>query len=393
MGDHLKKQALCIASVASNLDNFNRNNVKILQELGYEVTLAANFCSKEDINSQEKINSFAKEMRAIGVHITHIDFARSPRKLGMQIKSILQVRKLLSRNFDLIHCHTPVCAVIVRALAQKYRRKNGTRVLYTAHGFHFYSGAPLKNWLIFYPIEKWMSRYTDVLITINKEDYKRAKTKFHAKKTVYVPGVGVDTEKFGWRFQCDEIREKIRKKREEIGVPVDAKLIISVGELSARKNHKIVVEALNNINNSNIFYVIVGRGLQKDRLKKLDKTGRLILLGYRTDIVDLLNASDLFIFPSIQEGLPVALMEAMAAGVPCVVSRIRGNTDLIKENEMMFSPYAKDEVEHSISKIIREDQAELGKKNSLIIQGFSIKAVNKQMAKIYVEQMKSIHEM
>ena len=126
-------------------------------------------------------------------------------------------------------------------------------------------------------------------------------------------------------------------KRVEIGIPIDAKLLIFVGELSVRKNHKVVVEALQ-ILPDDYWYVIVGKGDLKNELEGLDKTGRLKLLGYRTDVVDLLHASDLFIFPSLQEGLPVALMESMAAGLPCVASDIRGNRDLmsdclVRENE------------------------------------------------------------
>ena len=145
MGTKIKKQALCIATVASMLDNFNRSNVDILLNMGYEVTLAANFHSREDINSQEKIYAFVKEMRAEGIHIVHIEFSRSIINACMHAKAVLQVKKLLKRQFDLIHCHSPICAVIVRLLACTYRKKYGTKVFYTAHGFHFYKGAPLKN--------------------------------------------------------------------------------------------------------------------------------------------------------------------------------------------------------------------------------------------------------
>lgn len=381
MGNHLKKQALCIASVASNLDNFNRNNVKILQELGYEVTLAANFYSKEDINSQEKINDFAKEMRAIGVHIIHIDFVRSPKKAVMQIKSILQVRKLLVRNFDLIHCHTPVCAVIVRTLAQKYQRKYGTRVFYTAHGFHFYTGAPLKNWLIFYPVEKWMSRYTDVLITINKEDYKRAKTKFHAKKTVYVPGIGVDTKKFGTHRRSDEIRK-------ELGIGADEKILLSVGELNENKNHEIVIRALAKCK-GRYHYIIVGQGRKREQLERLirelELEEKVQLVGFRKDVADFYDAADAFVFPSFREGLSVSLMEAMASGLPVVCSRIRGNIDLIDEDKggFFFDPADVDSVKVSIGKLMKSDKDMMGSYNHEKIKGFDLKKVEETMQKSY----------
>ncbi len=196
MNSDRKKKALCIASVASNLDNFNRSNVEILKNLGYEVTIAANFHTAEDINSREKLDAFAKDMEAQGAKVVQIDFSRNPAKLGMQIKSIRQVKELLKERFDLIHCHTPICAAIVRACAKKYRKQYGTKVLYTAHGFHFYKGAPLKNWLLYYPIEKWLSKYTDVLMVMNREDLDRAKRKFKAGKVVYVPGIGIDIERF-----------------------------------------------------------------------------------------------------------------------------------------------------------------------------------------------------
>lgn len=123
---------------------------------------------------------------------------------------------------------------------------------------------------------------------------------------------------------------KRKAKRDVIHIPIKAKLIISVGELSVRKNHSIVIEALNRINDKNIYYIIVGQGALLNALLNKDQTGRLKLLGYRTDIVDLLHCADLFAFPSLQEGLPVALMEAMASGIPCLASKIRGNIDLLE---------------------------------------------------------------
>ena len=165
-----KKKALCLASMASNLDNFNRNNVKLLQELDYDVTLAANFRTSEDSSSQKKINSFRKEMKEDGVHTVQIDFSRKVANVKKQIKSIGQVRRLLAQGYDLIHCHTPICAAITRLCARRYQKKGVTKVIYTAHGFHFFKGAPIKNWIFFFPVEKWLSRYTDVLININKED-------------------------------------------------------------------------------------------------------------------------------------------------------------------------------------------------------------------------------
>lgn len=227
------KKALMIASMASMLRNFNLNNIRLLRDLGYEVTLAANFRT-EDSNSPESIQKFRQQMNKEGVLIRQIDFTRKIGNIKGHIKSYKQVQKLANENFDLIHCHSPICAAITRYV---FRREPG-KIIYTAHGFHFYKGAPLQNWLLYYPIEKWLSRYTDILITINKEDYKRAKEKFHPKRTEYVPGVGIDVEK----IQAVQVDRE--SKRRELGIGKDDFLLLSVGELNKNKNHEVVIRAL-----------------------------------------------------------------------------------------------------------------------------------------------------
>ena len=424
------KKALCLASMASNLDNFNRGNVELLQSLGYEVTLASNFSTGEDINSREKIDSFLKEMHDIGVRTVQIDFSRSVFKLGRHRKAYRQVRDLLKEGFDLLHCHTPVGAAIARLCARKLQKRGQIKVIYTAHGFHFFKGAPLAYWMLFYPTEKYLSRFTDVLITINKEDYERASKKFRAKKTVYVPGIGVDVEGLGrkseeengeWEridkdsaerknverdnndkdiaervcLEEDSTKQKCSEKsthrdriRQELGIPSDAKLLISVGELSKRKNHLPVIEALNEINNPDIYYVIAGKGALAEKLKAADKTGRLILTGYRSNISELLHTSDLFVFPSLQEGLPVALMEAMAAGVPCICSRIRGNTDLVTDEKFLFDPRSKKSIKEAIEHFLIASGQEIRdevEKNRLAVSACDKKAVMERMREVYLE--------
>lgn len=379
-----KKQALCIASVASNLDNFNRDNVHILLGLGYEVTLAANFHSKEDINSQEKIDAFAKEMRAEGVHIVHIDFSRSLKKVDMQIKSVFQVKELLKRRYALIHCHSPICSAIVRRAAEVYRRKIGTKVVYTAHGFHFYNRAPIKNWLLYYPIEKWMSRYTDILITINHEDYQRAKKRFYAKKTVYVPGVGIDMEQFHSGLVDKE------EKRRKLGLENTDIMLLSVGELSKRKNHEVVIRAVHQLANPSVRYFICGKGKLDGRLKKLIKhlgmEKQVKLLGYRTDISELCQAADLFVFPSLQEGLPVALMEAIACKMPVICSRIRGNVDLISDSRFLFEANDPGSVKRCMEYVFqleRDAKKDAMNMNYRCISAYGLASVSHRMEKLY----------
>ena len=376
------KKALFIASMGSMLDNFNRANIKMVQDLGYDVTLAANFNTSEDTNSHEKIMKFCDEMKANGCHIVQIDFGRSVSHVGQQMKSVEQVRELLKRRFDLVHCHSPICAAITRVEYEKYRKQGG-KLIYTAHGFHFYDGAPKKNWLIFYPIERVLSKYTDVLITINKEDYNRAKNEFHAKKTIYVPGVGVDTKKF------ENVSASIDReaKREELGVKDSDTLLLSVGELNENKNHSVVIKALGELQgdgklgDNHIVYMIAGTGDTKDTLKQLGKAENVDvqLLGFREDVSELLTAADMFILPSIREGLNVSLMEAMASGTPCLAGNIRGNVDLIDSGKggELFDPQDVKSVADAISTEInqRDNWAQQGKHNLEKIRNFDLSIV------------------
>lgn len=263
------------------------------------------------------------------------------------LRAARELREVVRRNgYDIVHCHTPVAAACAR-IACRGLRKNGVKVVYTAHGFHFYKGAPLKNWLFYYPVEKVLSYWTDCLVTINKEDYRRAQKKFHAKRTEYVPGVGIDLKKFCVPDFVQDIDGTHipymlwrKKKREEFGLVSEDFVIVSVGELNANKNHKVVIEAVARLKNKKIKYLICGKGGLEDELtgfiEKLGLEKQVFLLGFCNDIREILWMGDLFAFPSKREGLPVALMEAMASGIPCIASNIRGNRDLFGKEKVKY---------------------------------------------------------
>jgi len=199
-------------------------------------------------------------------------------------------------------------------------------MIYTAHGFHFFEGAPLRNWFLYYPLE-WISAFgTDVLITINKEDYRRAK-RFHAGTAKYVPGVGVDVERFGVRPADSSVI------RRDLGLSENSFTVLSVGELNDNKNHKTIIKAISLLKAPSVRYLLCGDGpgrLDLERLAQdLGIADRVKFLGYRRDIPELLAAADVFCHASFREGLPLSLMEAMAAGKAIVASRIRGAVDLI----------------------------------------------------------------
>ena len=299
-------------------------------------------------------------------------------------KSIGNLRKIIKDNkYDIVHCHTPIAAALTR-LACRPLRKKGLKVIYTAHGFHFYKGAPIKNWLVFFPIEWLCSYWTDVLITINKEDYRLAKRHLHAKKVYYVPGVGINLEKF------NHIGIDKSDKRKEIGVPDECLLLLSVGELNENKNHESVIRALSQLNDKNIYYAIAGKGTKANRLvnvaEKLGIANNVKLLGFRSDINELLEITDIYILPSFREGLNVSLMEAMASGLPCAVSQIRGNVDLIcKDGGAFFSPNSEKECGEAIKELLVVDRIKMGIYNKVKIAEFDIAKVNKRIMEIYDE--------
>lgn len=308
-----------------------------------------------------------------------ISCTRSPLNKG-NLKAITQIKNLVENNgYDIVHCHTPIAAFCTR-LACRKARKNGTRVFYTAHGFHFYKGAPLKNWLLFYTAEKLCARLTDVLITINQEDYELAQRKLKAKRVVYVPGVGIDLEKFG------PVATDANEKRKALGIPKDARLLLSVGELNENKNHETVIRAISDM--KDVYYIIAGDGSKKEALLSvIEKSGlldRVKLLGRRDDIAELCSAADAFVFPSFREGLSVALMEAMACGLPCAVSKIRGNTDLIDQNGgTLFSPHSVQSCKEALEELFGGDLQKAGEYNAEKVKKFSLDNVNKEMKKLY----------
>lgn len=362
----MKKKAMVIATVHSFVSHFEKNDIKILQELCYEVVVATNY------------EEYKGELEDLNIEKLDIPFTRSPISLK-NIKAFFKLNKYLKENqVDLIHCHTPVGGVVGRMIG---RWNKVSRIIYTAHGFHFFNGAPKINWLIYYPIEKILSKFTDTLITINKEDYERAKT-FYAKNVEYIPGVGIDVEK----IQNIEVDKE--QKRKELGLSMDDIVLLSVGELSSRKNHITPIRALAEIKDKNIKYLIAGVGALenylKEEIKKLGLENQVKLLGYRKDIYELNKLSDIFIFPSKQEGLPVALMEALACGLPVICSDIRGNRDLIGEKKYCVNIYNIEVLQKEIKELIndKEVRIRIGRDNQKIVEKYDLKNVEKIMREI-----------
>lgn len=375
------KTVLVITSVASMVDQFLFPTLELFQNMEYEVHVACNF-EKGNTCSDERVLELKSKLRDRNILYHQIDFAREVSKVSENIRAYKEVYKLVSdHKYDLIHCHSPIGGLIAR-LAARNVRKNGTKVFYTAHGFHFYKGAPLKNWLLYYPVEKLCAHFTDVLITINQEDYALAQKKMKAKRVEYVPGVGIDLTKFG------QVAVDKSAKRKELGIPEDAMLLLSVGELNKNKNHETVIRAIKDLD---VYYIIAGKGDLQEHLQsvidELGLTNRVKLIGFRSDITELCAAADLFVFPSFREGLSRSLMEAMASGLPCVVSNIRGNADLIEDGKGGFlcTSASAEEFAAVLQELLQNAalRQKMGKNNRQKIKKFDVSVVENKMRKIY----------
>lgn len=377
------KKMLMLASVASMIDQFNMSNIQILLNMGYEVHVACNFV-KGNTCSDKKIQKLQLRLQQLNIQYYQIDFARSVTKIKDNFKAYQQVLNLMKKNkYDFIHCHSPIGGLCGRIAAHSTK----TKIIYTAHGFHFFKGAPIKNWLLYYPIERWLARYTDTLITINKEDYYRAKKTFKAGKIEYIPGVGIDTKNFS-----ETVVDK-SEKRNELSLPDDAFVILSVGELNKNKNHETIIKALEKLDNPKIYYIICGQGplniYLNQLVKKLGLEKQVKLLGFCKDINEICKVSDCFAFPSRREGLGLAALEAMSSGIPIITSNVHGILDysINGKTGYYYSPDDVDGFSRAIDKLFNNKDLcnNMGKYNINAVKKFDIKLINIEMNKIYKE--------
>lgn len=361
---------LFVATVSNSI-LFVEKQIDILLNNGHKVGIACNISSP-----------IKQELLDRGVKTYNLQFSRNPFYIS-NLRALASLKRIVrEEDYRVIHTLTPIASVAAR-WARLFNKE--AILIYTAHGFHFYRGAPLHNWLIYYPIEKIFSYVTDYLITINSEDFEFAKRHLRTRNgsILFVHGVGIDTRKFimdvGMR----------KNKRMELCIPEAAKLLVSVGELNENKNHSIVVRALGQINDSNLHYIICGNGHLAKQLsmlaKELDISERVHLLGYREDISEILNAADVFVLPSKREGLPVSLMEAMSVGLPVICSDIRGNRDLIQDGLGGFLFKSNDvySLKEKLLNAFSSDIDSMREYNIRFIKNFTLDKVLKEMQDIY----------
>ena len=371
-------ERILITCTDSMMKQFLEPHVRNLAENGYEVEIA---CS-EVLNRMTEVRQDLGQL--VPVHELHLK--RSPLAVS-NARGYRELKKLIhTGRYDLIWTNEPVMGVATRLAARKARR-HGTKVLYMVHGFHFYKGAPLLNWLVFCPVERLMASRADCICTINREDYARAQ-KMHTPRAAYIHGVGIDTG----RLQPGDNPAGLRQ---ELGLSEDAFLVLSVGELNGNKNQQVIIRAVARLKDPAVHYVLCGKGDQLQSLEalaeELNIAGQVHFLGYRRDIADICRQSDVFALPSRREGLPFAAMEAMYCGLPLVNSGIRGLTDITEDGASGYvcGPDDAECYAESIRKLkdAPEDRIRMGERNQKTVEAFTIDRTKQEILRLIREIM------
>lgn len=365
------KKILYVATITEHFYYFHLPYLKMFHDLGWQVDVA----SHGDVELPFCDNRY------------EIPIKRSPADKD-NIQAYKKLKKIIKDNhYDIIHCHTPMGGILAR-LAAASCRKHGTKVLYTAHGFHFYQGAPILNWLVYYPVEFAMSFLTDCLITINEEDYNCAEKLLPVKDIKMVNGVGYNSDRY---FPVPS--EEKESLRQQLGYSQDEKLLIYVAEMNANKNQAMLIRALKNISceRDDVRLIIAGadnfNGEYVRLAKELGIEDKVDFLGHREDINDLLHISDIAVGSSYREGLPVNVMEALACGLPVVLSDNRGHRVLGAngENGYVVKVNDHDAMAEKITMILNDDNLydRLSKNAVKLVKPFSKESVLAELTQVY----------
>lgn len=367
-----------LAPMGSVHRRFNKANIDALHALGYEVELCANFENGEgpEMHNQKYVGECAIN----GIKAHSIPFARH--SLTSNLKCLPLLTGLLKREqYDIVHAHTETGGLLLK-LARGVKGKS--KFFYTPHGMSFWKGSGLKSQLVYKPLERWICSAMDMNLGINMEEVEYL-MRWNKLTACYVHGIGLNVA----RMQSPaRSKEYVRK---EFDLSESDKLVISIGELDDNKNHITVIRALAKLGRKDFKYVVCGVGPNKDMLLaesvSLGLKENTILAGYRSDISDILNAADIFVFPSYHEGMPVSALEAMACGLPVICSEIRGNVDIVRDgdNGFLFEPSNIDTLSQKLVYLMDDvsTRETMGAKNKELVKAFSLEAVTEELRKIY----------
>lgn len=310
------KKVLYVTTVSRTINAFLIPHINMLLDNGYEVHCACSIDKPVD-----------KELQRRGVKIFEVPFSRNPLGIG-NIKAFIKLEELQRiNNYDIVHVHTPIAAIYGRLLKLSFP---SLRTIYTAHGYHFLKGGSKLGWFLYYPIEKIMAKFTDVIININKEDYEITKERLKPKRCYLLNGVGLDLDKYK-KLSSKEIQEK----RKEFGLNDKDFVVLMIAEINKNKNHIQLINAMDILKDKypNIKVLCIGDGSLREKLDKQitlkNLENNIFMLGYRQDVNELINISDIGILMSYREGLPRNIMEFMACGRKVIATDIRGCRDLV----------------------------------------------------------------
>lgn len=372
----MTKKVLLVATVQSHIAQFHRPLASLLHDNGYEVHVAArdNLAEKNGL----QIDFVEK--------IYNLPFARSPKSKDnyfayKQLKHILDTER-----YDIVHCNTPMGGIVAR-LAARTARKKGTKVIYTAHGFHFYKGGPLKSWIFYYPVEKLFSRLTDILITITYEDYNLASKTFHCR-VEHMHGVGVDEKRY---FPIDKVQKKIL--RQKMGFDSEQKIILCIGELNENKNQSVAIRMMHKIREQypNALLLLAGNGPKQSYLEELivqeGLQNNVKLLGYVTNLQDYQHIIDIQVCCSKREGLPLNVVESMLSGNAIVATMNRGHRELIRDGENGYIVPQNDSIAmaNKVLTLLKDENLKLKIETAAHVFAiqYGVNSVKKELARIY----------
>ena len=361
------------------LGNVRKPCIETAHEMGYEIWVGVNKDKPEELKSDADYPVYFYDS-----HTYRNLFAFKDNCIAFRNA----MRVLKKGGFEVIHCNTPIGGVIGRLCGKLLKVPH---IIYTVHGFHFYKGAPLFNRTVLKWAEMIMAHWTDVIITMNQEDYEAAK-KFKLRnngKVYYVPGVGIDTDVYK-----NVVVDK-NKIRSSLGLKDSDIVCISMGDLIPRKNYGVAIKTIAECRNPNLHYLICGKGPELKNLQYLAKEkgieNQIHFLGYRIDIKELLKVADIFMFTTLQEGMPRSMMEAMASGLPCIASKIRGNVDLLEDGKGGYLVPV-DDVRVIADKLRKlaldtELRKKMSERNLIRIKDFDTAKVKEIIGKIYREEL------
>jgi glycosyltransferase involved in cell wall biosynthesis len=286
----------------------------------YDVTVAC-----RDVISPHRIR-----LERAGVRIELIDFARLPNPIR-DLRALFQLAAFIRReHFDIVHSHMSKGALIGGLAA---RLSNVPLVLNTAHNF----GALALPNPVLRNVFRWYDRMLfaitlDQLVTVSKcqRDQIIAEGVIRADKVTTIWN-GIDTSGFRERALCGPTREAL-------GIPEDSVVVVTVARLVWFKAIDILIEAAALVKSTTkVHFLVVGDGVLRPRLQQLVEArglnDRVRLLGERHDVAGLLALSDIFALPSASEGMPIAIMEAMAVGLPVVATAVDGTPELVLDGQ------------------------------------------------------------